>query len=384
MTQRTSSPTRAAMFYSILALGLVLLATAAHAQLRTTVGILRIESRNIMATETMLTTVVRIELEKTGRADVISPEVMNDALDKAGIARAQCTSITCLQQAGQVLKADYMLLGSVERFGERIIIILKLMNVTSGEIQKVHTGEYLNLEDELQRMIEISVKQLMGVEPDPNLVKMLEAYGQPVKSPITKVNLSGPRFGVFHTGGLAGERMRADRVPYGGLGMYGVSSMIGWQQEVQYLGSGDFQCLFEFLVTGSGLESGRFIPAISILNGFRLNNSGWELAFGPIFRFVRMADGYYLSDEYGNFDAVKDWRLKGEWNSANGPNPYPIVRNIDDRGDPTLTAGLIIAVGKTFRSGQLNIPVNAYIIPRKDGTVLGLAMGFNVFKSSKR
>jgi hypothetical protein len=31
----------------------------------------------------------------------------------------------------------------------------------------------------------------------------------------------------------------------------------------------------------------------------------------------------------------------------------------------------------------LNIPLNAYIIPRKQGSVYGMSVGFNVFNSSK-
>jgi hypothetical protein len=99
---------------------------------------------------------------------------------------------------------------------------------------------------------------------------------------------------------------------------------------------------------------------------------------------VRKADGYYTVDDNGNFDAVKDWHLKDDWDDSLGPNPYPIVSNLDDRGDPAISAGLVIGVGKTFTSGSLNIPVNLYCIPRKEGTVYGLSVGFNVFKSQKK
>jgi len=44
---------------------------------------------------------------------------------------------------------------------------------------------------------------------------------------------------------------------------------------------------------------------------------------------------------------------------------------------------MVIAIGKTFTSGYLNIPVNAYFSPRKEGNVFGLTFGFNVSKTTR-
>jgi hypothetical protein len=366
-----------------LMVALLLFASQVQAQ-KQSIGVLNIEGRGVLPTAEALGSMVRIEMEKTNRYTVLDWYDIREVLVKNNVDVTSCYGKTCVMDAGKILRADKMLVGSVERFGERIAIILKVVDVQTGEIVSSNTTEYQNFQTEMQRMIEISVKSLLGITPDPKLVEALVSYNEPVESHVTKVNLSGPRVGMYYTDGIAGERMRADKVPYGGLGMYAVSSMIGWQQEVQYLSSGNFQCLFEFLFTGSGLESGRFIPAFTFLNGFRMNKQGWEIAFGPTFRVVRKADGYYTVDDNGNFDAVKDWHLKDDWDESQGPNPYPIISNLDDRGDPSVSAGLVIGVGKTFTSGSLNIPVNVYCIPRKEGTVYGMSVGFNVFKSQKK
>jgi hypothetical protein len=353
-------------------------------------GILNIEGKGVIPDPASLGGMVRIEMEKLNVYDVLDWSDVKDILTKNNVDLNACYGKTCVVEAGTLLKADKMLIGSVERFDERIAIIMKIVDVKTGVTEKSNTTEYQNTQKDLQRMIEISVKRLVGVEPDPKLVEALVAYNEPVQSHITKVNNSGPRVGIYITDGIAGQRMSADKVPYGGLGMYSisssnaVSSMIGWQQEVTYLSSGNFQCIFEFLFTASGLEAGRFIPAFTILNGFRMGKQGWEIAFGPTFRVIRKADGYYTMDDNGNYDPVKDWHLESEWNKANGPNPYPIVSNIDDRGDPAISAGMVIGFGKTFTSGSLNIPVNLYCIPRKEGTVYGISAGFNVFKSRKK
>ena len=59
---------------------------------------------------------------------------------------------------------------------------------------------------------------------------------------------------------------------------------------------------------------------------------------------------------------------------------YKLEEALDNRGDAKLTTGLIIAVGKTFKSGYLNVPVNLYVSPNKEGTVVGISFGFNIAK----
>ena len=39
------------------------------------------------------------------------------------------------------------------------------------------------------------------------------------------------------------------------------------------------------------MEQGQFIPTLSLLNGFRFGQSGWEFAFGPSFGGRRMING---------------------------------------------------------------------------------------------
>ena len=55
---------------------------------------------------------------------------------------------------------------------------------------------------------------------------------------------------------------------------------------------------------------------------------------------------------------------------------------LDSRGDYRLGSGFVLAVGKTFRSGKLNIPVNAFFIPGKRYSHrFGISFGFNMQKS---
>ena len=66
---------------------------------------------------------------------------------------------------------------------------------------------------------------------------------------------------------------------------------IGYQFEKAYITTGKWQALAEFIPLISGLESNRFVPNLTILNGLRNNNSGWEFAFGPTIDVSRTLDG---------------------------------------------------------------------------------------------
>ncbi len=139
-----------------------------------------------------------------------------------------------------------------------------------------------------------------------------------------------------------------------------------------------------------GLESGKFIPSITFMNGFRMGKGGWEFAFGPSFRIVNKSTGYFGDGEYGT--VAGKWYRDHEWNhtyvdtmgyTKMTPNPYPMTSRLDSRGAATLSTSLIFGIGRTFHSGYLNIPVNIYASPRKEGTMFGFSFGFNIQKKKR-
>jgi hypothetical protein len=183
------------------------------------------------------------------------------------------------------------------------------------------------------------------------------------------VNLNGPRSGFAVFAGKTADILQAPKEE-GGFDAYPLMFQFGYQFEKQYLNEGNCQALFEFLPTITGFNQNVFIPSLTIMNGFRENKYGWEIAFGPSFALVTKADGYY--------DADHKWQLAKKWDTeVIGPNPNAIVSRIDSRGNPELSSYFIVAIGKTFRSGRLNIPINAYYIPSKDGDRIGVSVGFN-------
>jgi hypothetical protein len=368
---------------------LCILNVQAQNQSKPMAAVLGIDSKGVIQNSESVGYMVRLELEKANVYNVMDKYDVAEAVKKNSIDISTCFGRTCVVAAGKSLGTDKMITGSVERFGEKIVISLKVIDVKTEAVEKQDATEYLNLQPELQKMIEVSVKRLLGLTPDQNTVNLLVNYDAPVESPKTKINLNGPRMGGAMTFGDAAKVLTAAEGE-GGYNMYPAMFQFGWQKEWQYLSAGDFQALIEFIPMIGGLESGRFIPSVTFLNGFRIGKAGWEFAFGPSFKIVNKADGYWGDGENGT---VEDkWYLDNQWNSTeidsvgmvtNIENPYPITKRLDSRGAPTLSTSLIFGVGRTFKSGYLNIPVNVYVSPRKEGTIVGASFGFNIYKKPK-
>jgi hypothetical protein len=181
--------------------------------------------------------------------------------------------------------------------------------------------------------------------------------------------------GIAYITGDKAERLMAPKSK-GGFDSYPYLSQLGYQYEIQYLSAGNFQALVEFLFILSGLEQQLFNPAIVFMNGFRVGKSGWEIAFGPSVSLRQMAKGFY--------DEENVWYRESEWDATQEENPYEIIENLDSRGDIVIGTGWIWAIGRTFRSGYLNIPINVYVSPDKRGWYVGLSIGFNVSRTRRK
>lgn len=187
----------------------------------------------------------------------------------------------------------------------------------------------------------------------------------------TELSLSGPRMGlVFFTGNIA-KRIE-DPKSRGGLNAKPLMSQFGYQFETAYIKNEKVQVLFEFVPNITGLDQGKFIPTLSILNGVRLNKTGWELIVGPIIYFTKRSEGF--------FDPVTgNWTLLSVWKAENpsAPEPDNVTKSLDTRGDFGLTTSFLLAIGKNFRAGDINFPVNLFAIPHSEGFRYGISVGFN-------
>ena len=137
---------------------------------------------------------------------------------------------------------------------------------------------------------------------------------------------TGPRFGItVLTPGLLGDILNGDR-EIGDEGEVNytqreaVMSQFGWQWETIIKEGEDFSGVVEWIGFVGGLESGKIVPSISSLLGIR-KNSGFEIAMGPTASLTGI--------------------------------------------------GLVIGAGHTFKSGDLNVPINIAWVPTRTNHFLG-------------
>jgi hypothetical protein len=350
--------------------------SAINASTKPSVTVLNIDSKGLNIDPTQMGNMVRIELEKLNKFDVMDRYDVSYVIEKNQLNINNCYGKICLLEIGSIIHSEKMFTGSAELIGETIIMTFRLIDVKTATIEKTQVNEYLNLPKELQQMVKISIRQLFGLENDEPMLNYLTKKNNFESSTNntnkSSVNLSGPRSGFTYFTGEAGKVL-ARKKSEGGYGSYPVMFQFGYQFEVQYLNEGNYQALFEFLPTISGFNQNIFIPSLTVMNGFRNNKNGWELAFGPTFSIVNKAKGYY--------DSNNQWHMQNEWEDKTTTNPFGIETRLDSRGKAEIQAGFIVAVGKTFKSGKLNIPLNLYCIPNKDGLRLGASFGFNAKKS---
>ena len=354
----------------------------------------------------ILAKMIRLELIKMAKYKVYDEFDMADALKTNPEYTTDCYGQNCLVKLGKELNVDYVLCGSFDGLGNKIALTLKIVDVKNKTIFKSSVKEFDNQELELQRMIEILLKEMHGVEVPKDINDRLAFKNELITSNnIGKINNSGPRIGVAYLLGSMNEFATRPE-SQGGLDIFPAVSMIGYQVEGQYVGTENFSALVEGIFNVSGLEQGQFIPSITIMNGFRFGSSGWEFAFGPGFSLKKTSNGFFDTDnKFGSDNRYfnsSDWYdyaretygTNPQYLDVNGnftaPQPskfssdYNFDRKFGDaRGSTSVSTMFVFAFGRTFRAGALNIPVNLFYSSQKNGGMAGINVGFNVQKSKR-
>ena len=355
----------------VLCIIILMCSASANAQsAKKTIGVLNIYSSGVGIDDKQMGNLLRSEIEKLDSFAVIDRFDMDFMINQKKL-NANCNSKLCLIEIGKIINADKMISGSVELIGQQIVVTMRLIDIKTESIEKTQVNEYLNLPTEVKNMLNISISEMFNKKVDETLKTKLTkkfAYDNAINNPkVNRLNCSGPRMGAtLFTDKSA--KIICDPKSKGGFDGYPAMFQFGYQLEQQYLNEGNFQALFEFVPMITGLDQGLCIPSFTLMNGLRNNKNGWEFAFGPTIIATKMADGYYSEGE---------WHLKSEWKNDSVANPNFIVSRVDSRGEMKITSGFVFAFGKTIKSGNLNIPINAYVIPNKDGIRFGISFGYN-------
>ncbi|MBK9270764.1 MAG: hypothetical protein IPM48_04135 [Saprospiraceae bacterium] len=326
-----------------------------------------IDIKGIKKDSALLPDLVIHQLRGINIYDVSNRKDGEQAAADNGFKLADCHSKSCMENLGRITGSTKILGGSIERFGDKIYLNFRILDVASGQMDKSYSMEFLALEERIGLMIEITLRKMHDLNVDEQSLKQVtspQTLESQVNNPnISRLNLSGPRFGFGVLFGTDGKDYRRPQ-NQGGWGTFPVASHIGYQFEVSYLNQGNIQGLFEFIPLINGIEQGSFIPSLAILHGVRSNKSGLEFAIGTNFSITKRREGFYQD---------------GKWISGKSPDgsERPTLHN---DGHVKIEGGLVVALGKSFRSGSMNFPVNFYTVLRKDSPRIGLSLGFNTKK----
>ena len=289
-----------------------------------------------------------------------------------------CFSKICLADIGERLGCDFILTGNMDRLGAKVSYTYRLYDVKEGRFTKSASQMYLDIPEQALLMAELTLNSLLGIENDPEMMKKLtisEEYENMLNNPdAMAINNTGPRLGYTFILG-SNSKILTSNEP-GGFGYWSPSMFsFGFQFEQVFINSGDFQALVEVVPMVAGIEYGKVVPSLTGLMGMRNSRTGWEFAIGPNVTSTTVATGYYTNDG--------TWMMPGM--ASYNPNGETLTTRLDSRGNFQLSSGLMVGVGKTFKSGRMNYPVNLFIIPPAKGNTwrVGVSTGFNIIQKKK-
>ncbi len=320
--------------------------------------------------ESQYISMVTSEIRKLDTMDVVDKYTVGELVEAKVQPGKKCFGVKCISELGESLDVDYALTGSAELTGEKLSIHLRLVDPETKKVVESDYSEYLYEEEYIWKFIEMSVKSLFNKKvrlDDLVVFNFDKAKNAELEGPrIKPYNLSGPRFGVSHITGLNSDILES--AGPGGYNKNPTMTVIGYQYEKSYLYTGALQAVFQTNLSFAGLDQQLAIPSLSFLNGFRTVKYGIEIGFGPLFRLKQVQKGY--------FDESGDWLTEDQQ-----PNYDGVFSNrLDSRGHYTFQPGWIWAIGKSFKAGNMTIPVNLYAIPDNDGWLYGFSFGYALHK----
>ncbi|MCF8255274.1 MAG: hypothetical protein K9H61_10665 [Bacteroidia bacterium] len=356
---------------------LAMFGSAQTVKTKPTLTVLNIDTKGIPFDPSQMGNLARIELEKLDLYDVTDRYDVAYLIDKNKLNITNCYGKMCLLEMGNIIKSDYMFTGSAELYGETIIFTFRLINLKQAGVEKTTVMEFLNLPLELQNMTGIVIRKMFDKpNDDAELARLTKKfnYENSTNNPDKDLlNLQGPRFGYSFIFGENAKILK-EGTEHGGFDAYPAMFQFGYQFEKQYLNEGNYQALFEFIPMISGIDQQMFIPSIALLNGFRNTKNGWEVAIGPSFSISQYSEmGFYNGKYY----------TKTDLNNM-GQREIETKRRLNSKGDIGIGSALVFGLGKTIKSGKMNIPINFFFtIPTHDGFRLGVSVGYNSKNSGK-
>lgn len=166
---------------------------------------------------------MRLELIKLNKFKVYDEFDMNEIIKSNPEFNTECFGQTCLINLGKALNTDYVMFGSFDGLSNRIVVSIKMMDIKNKVLYTSKVREFDDQEFELQRMVEIVMKEINEMPMEPEVIKRLEYKNEPITSTnVGRINNSGPRVGAAYMFGSINEFATRNQAQ-GGLGIHPMS-----------------------------------------------------------------------------------------------------------------------------------------------------------------
>ncbi|MBP7735629.1 MAG: hypothetical protein KA369_06610 [Spirochaetes bacterium] len=113
---------------------------------------------------------IRNDMINTGEYIVVERDQMNKILFEQGFQMTGCTEDSCAVQAGKLLSANKILVGSLIQLDEKIIITGRIVDVEKGSAdfsEKIATESRSNLDATAERFVKRLTDRMLGKKPEP-------------------------------------------------------------------------------------------------------------------------------------------------------------------------------------------------------------------------
>ena len=134
---------------------------------RIPVAILDLEGRGISDLEAAtLPDRLRSEMVTVGAFVVVERGQMEMLLEEQGFQQTGCTSAECAVEVGKLLGVQKMITGSIGKLGQLYTVDARMVDVQTGEIERVSKREHRGGIEGLIDLLEVVTKDLAGIEEE--------------------------------------------------------------------------------------------------------------------------------------------------------------------------------------------------------------------------
>jgi len=151
-----------------------------------------------------LSDLLRLELEKTDRFQVLDRFDMDYLMNQNKIDYQNCLSRFCLSDVSDKIKIDKLVVANIKPIDGRLSVTIKIFDQRSKQFEKSQTTDFLDIPAEIGTMVHMTVNQMFGLKNDEQVFQKLTLkndYASAINNPEQLcLRNDGPRMGFtsFH------------------------------------------------------------------------------------------------------------------------------------------------------------------------------------------